>query len=90
MNLQQKLSSNISELNYATKHTLSCILVPGNWGPWGAWADCNCTTMSETRIRYCDKPAPVNGGDECQGDQEQAQDCTENICPSKSQYHHVV
>ena len=71
-------------------NTLSCVSVPGNWGPWGAWEDCNCKTLSETRYRYCDKPAPINGGDECQGDHTQAVDCTENNCPSKSQYHSVL
>lgn len=49
----------------------------GEWSAWGAWSSCSATCGDEekTRKRTCDDPAPSNGGDPCDGPDEETDTC---------------
>ena len=57
--------------------------VDGNWGEFSAWSECTatCGGGSMTRKRSCDSPAPDNGGNDCEGDDEETAVCNEDPCP---------
>ena len=38
----------------------------GNWEQWGAWGACDTVKGEHTRTRTCTKPAPANGGKQCE------------------------
>ncbi|XP_053376701.1 SCO-spondin-like [Mercenaria mercenaria] len=44
--------------------------INGMWGEWLAWSnwDVTCAHGSRSRIRKCDNPAPMFGGQDCPGD----------------------
>jgi hypothetical protein len=52
--------------------------VPGNWGEWSSWTDCNvaCGRGITERTRSCDSPAPRNGGPGCDGPPIEKKSCT--------------
>ncbi|CAL1547609.1 unnamed protein product [Lymnaea stagnalis] len=57
--------------------------IPGNWGPWEAWA-CNldCKKMVLVRTRHCNNPPPSDGGRDCLGLKKEMLDnmtCMANI-----------
>ncbi len=58
-------------------------LVPGNWGEWSSWSDCDvtCGRGVQARHRTCDSPAPVNGGPGCEGPAVQKRACNVQ-CPA--------
>uniref|UniRef100_A0A0B7A791 Uncharacterized protein n=1 Tax=Arion vulgaris TaxID=1028688 RepID=A0A0B7A791_9EUPU len=51
----------------------------GSWCEWSEWNACSSSCSEESslqgRQRTCDCPAPSNGGQECQGDSFQVQEC---------------
>ncbi|XP_078693729.1 uncharacterized protein LOC144923237 [Branchiostoma floridae x Branchiostoma belcheri] len=58
--------------------------VDGNWTDWSPWSACSvtCGVGTETRDRTCTNPAPANGGADCDGLDQEAQDCdTGVLCP---------
>ena len=60
----------------------SCPVV-GGWSDFGEWTDCSvsCGGGEQTRNRTCTNPAPAHGGDDCEGEAEESQDCNEISCP---------
>ena len=52
------------------------LLVNGGWGDWTSWSSCG-DDCKNTRSRYCDSPAPGNGGSDCSGDSKESKKC----CP---------
>ena len=56
--------------------------VNGGWGSWASWSTCgvNC---QKTRSRRCNNPAPVNGGQNCVGDQTTIIACSGGNCSNK-------
>ncbi|KAI8494649.1 hypothetical protein Bbelb_278750, partial [Branchiostoma belcheri] len=57
--------------------------VDGGWADWGPWSACSvtCGVGTETRDRTCTNPAPANGGADCDGLDQETQDCgTGVIC----------
>ncbi|XP_072169938.1 LOW QUALITY PROTEIN: uncharacterized protein [Diadema setosum] len=56
----------------------------GNLSEWASWEECSVTCGPgegvQLRHRYCDSPAPLLGGDECEGEVEQNRTCG-TICP---------
>lgn len=46
----------------------------GYWSCWGPWSNCG-STMKRYRTRRCDNPAPLNGGQPCEGDSRQEEPC---------------
>ena len=55
----------------------------GDWAQWTQWSSCsvNCGNGTYERTRYCDNPAPRNGGTDCVGSSKETQPC---ILPSCS------
>lgn len=56
--------------------------VDGGWGEWAPWSECTveCDGGSMTRSRLCNDPAPVDGGDDCEGDADETADCNIFSC----------
>nr|XP_019929037.2 uncharacterized protein LOC105343589 isoform X3 [Crassostrea gigas] len=59
-----------------------CPVVNGGWSIWSAWSTCtvSCGGGTQTRSRTCSDPAPLNGGDECLGQDTESQDCNSDGC----------
>ncbi|KAI8490931.1 hypothetical protein Bbelb_313500 [Branchiostoma belcheri] len=58
--------------------------VDGGWSDWGPWSGCSvaCGIGTETRDRTCTKPAPENGGADCDGPAQETQTCDTGVsCP---------
>ena len=59
-------------------------LVPkdGNWTSWSQWSPCStsCNEGTQSRVRFCNHPAPVFGGKNCTGDGIQSRSCYEQNC----------
>ena len=49
------------------------------WGPCSA----SCGTGTQSRTRTCNEPPPQNGGEDCDGDDTESQDCNTQECPGK-------
>ena len=60
-------------------------VVNGAWGEWGAWGECGapCGDGLRQRIRLCDNPPNVNGGDACPGRDIDLMLCNEGECRGK-------
>ncbi len=59
--------------------------VDGEWSAWGLWSGCTprCGKGVQKRLRTCDSPAPINGGQPCAGSPVQKKPCS-NDCPGKT------
>ena len=60
--------------------------VNGNWGEWSDYGECSrsCDGGQQIRTRQCDNPVPLNGGDDCVGEDAEAVDCNMDICSGES------
>ncbi|CAC5378585.1 HMCN [Mytilus coruscus] len=56
--------------------------VDEGWSSWDSWGACNgtCGTGQQSRRRYCNNPAPANGGAYCQGEDYDNNSCTLFAC----------
>ena len=56
------------------------ISVNGSWGEWAAWTTCDkiCGGGEQRRVRHCDSPQPQYGGEDCQGAEEETQECNKD------------
>lgn len=69
--------------------------VDGSWSEWSHWtgvcpefcsdANRNKKLARQLRYRHCTRPAPINGGQICQGDNEEFKSC-DNICTLDGQW----
>ena len=50
-----------------------CSPINGEWGKWSNWGV--CSENSQNRIRECNNPEPICGGDECEGESIETQEC---------------
>ncbi len=55
--------------------------VNGTWSDWSSWTNCSCITNSWFRSRECDNPAPLNGGENCEGHANETDPCEPTACP---------
>ncbi|XP_069114974.1 uncharacterized protein [Argopecten irradians] len=64
--------------------------VDGNWASWGDWTACSVSCLEpcsntkgvQTRSRACANPKPQNGGNHCQGNDQDIKDCSvTHPCP---------
>ncbi|XP_074627228.1 uncharacterized protein LOC141885237 isoform X4 [Acropora palmata] len=57
--------------------------VDGGWSAWGNWTTCSksCGQGVQERQRFCNSPAPSNGGQLCLGPAHQTLSCNQGDCP---------
>ncbi|XP_022109876.1 SCO-spondin-like [Acanthaster planci] len=57
--------------------------IHGNWGRWLDWAPCSrlCENGTTSRIRLCNNPSPLYGGDRCLGNVQEVAICNTHRCP---------
>ncbi|CAL4059393.1 unnamed protein product, partial [Meganyctiphanes norvegica] len=57
--------------------------VDGGWSYWSSWGPCSatCGTSNRRRYRYCSEPIPAHGGQQCDGDKTQEDNCNTEPCP---------
>ena len=62
-------------------HTYLC-LTDGAWGSWDTWSQCSaeCGTGTRTRSRRCDSPEPTAGGNDCEGESDENENCNFHTC----------
>ena len=71
------------------KETMICdtkipCAVHGRWSIWSSWSVCSasCGEGFSTRERFCNNPAPLNGGDDCVGNAIEKRPCKADVpCP---------
>jgi hypothetical protein len=65
-------------------NTLGLCTQNGGWSSWAPFSACNklCGGGVKTRKRSCNKPAPINGGDPCNGKATQDESCNTQDCES--------
>lgn len=58
------------------------ILADGGWGNWSDWSPCSvtCGNGSQRRHRFCNNPAPDNGGLDCPGNATEHSICKMDEC----------
>ena len=57
----------------------------GEWGQWSEWTNCTriCGGGTRKRHRFCNNPAPSNGGQNCVGNRLEKETCNSDKCPGK-------
>ncbi|XP_069163060.1 hemicentin-1 isoform X2 [Procambarus clarkii] len=62
--------------------------VDGNWSPWDPWSECSTTCGGGVRLRsrYCTAPAPLYGGQACEGAAVEEEDCRLRDCPVSGEW----
>ncbi|XP_052282311.1 uncharacterized protein LOC127879496 isoform X2 [Dreissena polymorpha] len=70
--------------NLCRRYCGLCSVVHGGWSVWSAWGVCDVTCGNGTmaRTRECNNPAPINGGDDCQGSKQTTGQCLLSTCPT--------
>jgi len=55
----------------------------GGWSSWGEWSPCSasCGGGNKTRVRECSDPAPAHGGEDCDGENTETEECGDDDCP---------
>ena len=62
--------------------TLWTVAVHGGFGEWSPWGNCSATCEGQQqRQRLCNNPAPLNGGNDCVGQDTQTRACGQAHCP---------
>ena len=60
--------------------------IDGEWGLWSPFAPCTvtCGGGEHARIRLCSDPEPQFGGENCEGDDTEVEECGEEPCDGKT------
>ncbi|KAL3315722.1 hypothetical protein Ciccas_005642 [Cichlidogyrus casuarinus] len=61
----------------------------GSWSEWTEWSQCSRSCGrggTQKRIRYCNNPAPLDGGRPCAGRSEMVRICNKQDCPTDGQW----
>ena len=59
--------------------------INGSWGSWGSWSTCG-SDCRRSRVRGCDDPTPLFGGQDCQGNSSEKSSSTcygDDCCPGE-------
>ena len=81
---------NMFQTVWSNQTGISCLFflfaVHGNWGSWGSYGNCGakCGGGVQERFRYCNNPAPRNGGRGCHGFAKMVRACNTHQCSSKA------
>ncbi|XP_063692586.1 SCO-spondin-like isoform X2 [Bolinopsis microptera] len=56
--------------------------VDGGYSDFGDWSECSaeCDGGMQSRTRECNNPAPQHGGEDCEGEESESQECNEHDC----------
>ncbi|XP_067348055.1 A disintegrin and metalloproteinase with thrombospondin motifs 2-like isoform X2 [Channa argus] len=67
---------------YCMKLTPNLLKQDGGWGTWSSYGSCSRTCGGGVRFRsrFCNNPAPVNGGRTCFGNSYEFQLCNQEEC----------
>ena len=71
----------------ASRENKTCFVehcpVKGEWSMWSQWTSCSqsCGKSVKLRMRQCDNPAPLYGGEKCNGDAVEKMKCDVPACP---------
>ncbi|XP_078325464.1 uncharacterized protein LOC111124244 isoform X3 [Crassostrea virginica] len=59
------------------------LFLHGHWSSWERWSQCSetCGNGTKLRKRYCNNPAPYNGGEPCVGNDTEISECNVKECP---------
>ena len=68
---------------------MGLVSVDGGYCDWVDDGDCSvtCGDGSQNQTRICDCPAPLYGGNDCDGPSQQTLPCNDKPCPSEEQGH---
>ena len=88
INCPGEISDKACNLDLLTFASFTCcsIAVNGGWGSWSSWSSCSvtCGGGQRTRQRFCNNPAPSEGGSDCVGSNSQQGSCTIAGCPGET------
>ncbi|XP_022237682.1 netrin receptor UNC5C-like isoform X2 [Limulus polyphemus] len=75
-------AENVASQRFSETAVLT-VYVNGGWSSWSPWSECSnrCGRGTQTRKRLCTNPAPLNEGEQCDGESVQKTDCT-TLCPA--------
>lgn len=61
---------------YVTFHSVN-----GSWSDWAEWSSCSssCDGGVRSRVRLCNDPLPLCDGNECEGRNEEVEDCNAEL-----------
>ena len=60
------------------------------WNTWEAWGSCSLTCGSGVQSRQRSKEGPRHGGQECDGEPTEDQDCNTQACPGNDKQNKMV
>nr|XP_057926871.1 hemicentin-1 [Doryrhamphus excisus] len=75
-----------SEAGSAERTITLIVQINGGYSNWQDWAPCSstCGQGFQERIRFCNNPAPTNGGQSCSGPSIDSRKCQAGLCPGEA------
>ncbi|XP_035222665.1 hemicentin-1-like isoform X3 [Stegodyphus dumicola] len=77
-----------NSLGSAAAEAQLIVQVHGKWSNWQEWGQCSasCGDGEQSRQRFCNDPAPKNGGKTCIGLSNEVKKCNERPCPVNGEW----
>lgn len=85
--IEMKKGVNRNQIMFLNARIFLASSVPkdGNWTNWSQWSSCSvsCSEGEQSRVRYCNRPAPVYGGKNCTGSGAESRPCFLQNCTGR-------